>query len=182
MATEFTTSYLQDVTALLHYYKRIGERALEQIRDDAELLVVLDDESNSIATIIKHLSGNMRSRWTNFLTTDGEKPDRNRDGEFEAPAKTRAEIMAVWELGWRHAFDGLAALSDADLARTVYIRKEPLSVTQAINRQITHCSYHIGQIVFLAKHFSSGHWNALTTPRRKSSVTAGADSGSASPR
>ncbi|HEV2387028.1 MAG TPA: DUF1572 domain-containing protein [Candidatus Acidoferrales bacterium] len=167
MAHEFTTSYLRDSLAVFRLYKRLAERALEQIPDDA-LFVTLDPESNSIAIIVKHMAGNMRSRWTDFLTSDGEKPDRNRDSEFEAPPATRAELMAMWEAGWRRVFDALEPLADADLARTVRIRTEPHSVMQAINRQIAHYSYHVGQIVYLAKHFGSANWKALTVPRRKS--------------
>jgi hypothetical protein len=110
----------------------------------------------------------MRSRWTDFLTTDGEKPDRNRDTEFESPAATRYQLIAQWEAGWKCLFDALAALTDADLGREVLIRNEPHSVTQAINRQVAHYSYHVGQIVFLAKHFASAHWTTLTVPRGKS--------------
>ena len=125
-------------------------------------------ESNSIAIIVKHLAGNMRSRWTDFLTSDGEKPDRDRDSEFEAPPKTRDELLALWESGWQLAFDALAPLTDADLSRTAYIRSEAHSVMQTIHRQVAHYSYHIGQIVYLAKHFAGPDWNALTIPRRKS--------------
>ncbi len=140
---------------------------MAQVSDEA-LFATIDDESNSIAIIVKHLAGNMRSRWTDFLTSDGEKPDRNRDSEFEAPPKTRAELLALWESGWRLVFDALAPLTDADLSRTVYIRTEAHSVMQTIHRQVAHYSYHIGQIVFLAKHFAGPDWNALTIPRRKS--------------
>lgn len=169
MAHQFTTSHLKDSIDLFQHYKKLGERAMEQCPDEG-LFIALDAESNSIATIVKHMAGNMRSRWTNFLTTDGEKPDRNRDTEFEIPPQTRAELLAIWEQGWSYLFDALALLSDADLIRTVTIRTEPHSVTQAINRQIAHYSYHVGQIAFLAKHFAaqSGRWTALTVPRRKS--------------
>lgn len=167
MAHEFTTSYLHDSLQVFRLYKRLAERALEQIPDEA-LFVTLDPESNSIAIIVKHMAGNMRSRWTDFLTTDGEKPDRNRDTEFEAPPATRAELMATWEAGWRRAFEALEPLGDADLARTVLIRAEPHSVMQAINRQIAHYSYHVGQIVYLAKHLGSANWKSLTVPRHKS--------------
>jgi Protein of unknown function (DUF1572) len=125
-------------------------------------------ESNSIAIIVKHLYGNMRSRWTDFLTSDGEKPDRNRDTEFEFPAATRAQLTAQWEAGWKFVFSALASLTDADLAREVLIRNERHSVMQAINRQVAHYSYHVGQIVFLAKHFAGDRWTTLTIPRGKS--------------
>lgn len=184
MAHQFTTSYLADSIDLFRYYKRLGERAIEQCPDDA-LRTVLDAESNSIATIVKHIAGNMRSRWTDFLTTDGEKPDRRRDTEFETPPQTRAGILAMWEQGWKYVFDALTPLTDADLARTVLIRTEPHSVMQAINRQMAHYSYHVGQITFLAKHFAaqSGKWTALTVPRNKSAeFTARVASGQASQR
>jgi uncharacterized damage-inducible protein DinB len=169
---EFTASYLTDAILLLDYYKHLGERAIAQAPDEA-LGITLGEESNSIAIIVKHLYGNMRSRWTDFLTADGEKPDRNRDTEFESPAATRDQLTAQWEAGWKYVFDALAALTDADLGRTVLIRNEPHSVMQAINRQLAHYSYHVGQIVFLAKHFSSDHWTTLTVPRgRSAAITA----------
>ncbi|HEY4949768.1 MAG TPA: DUF1572 family protein [Candidatus Acidoferrales bacterium] len=167
MPHEFTDSYLTDATRVLRYYKHLGERAIAQAPDDA-LTISLDAESNSIAIIVKHLYGNMRSRWTDFLNSDGEKPDRNRDTEFEAPAATRDQLIAQWEAGWKCLFDALAALTDADVGRKVLIRNEPHSVIQAINRQVAHYSYHVGQIVFLAKHFASAHWTTLTVPRGKS--------------
>jgi uncharacterized damage-inducible protein DinB len=169
MAHQLTTSHLKDSIDLFRYYKRLTERAIEQCPDEG-LFIALDDESNSIAVIVKHMAGNMRSRWTDFLTTDGEKPDRNRDMEFEEPPKSRTELLAMWEQGWKILFDALEPLKDADLSRTVTIRTEPHSVTQAINRQIAHYSYHLGQITFLAKHFAakSGKWTAITVPRRKS--------------
>ena len=170
MAHRLTTSYAEDVKDLFRYYKKLAERAIEQCPDEA-LFSALDAESNSIAIIVKHMAGNARSRWTDFLTTDGEKPDRNRDSEFEEPPKNRAELIALWEQGWKILFDALAQLTEADLARTITIRTEPHSVVQAINRQIAHYSYHIGQIVFLAKHFTTelnGNWTAVTVPRNKS--------------
>lgn len=167
MAHEFTTSYLKDSIDLFRYYKKLAERAMEQTPDES-LFATLDPESNSIAIIVKHLAGNMRSRWRDFLTTDGEKPDRNRDTEFEDAPKTRAEMMAVWEAGWKHVFEALEPLKDADLARRVTIRTEPHSVMQAINRQIAHYAHHVGQIVFLAKHFAGANWKTLSVPRGKS--------------
>jgi hypothetical protein len=140
---------------------------MTQCSDDA-LFTVLDAESNSIAIIVKHMAGNMRSRWTDFLTSDGEKPDRNRDTEFEAPPKTRTELMEMWERGWKLLFGALEPLSDADLTRTITIRTEPHSVTQAINRQVAHYSYHVGQIVYLARHFAGDKWQTLTVPKNKS--------------
>jgi hypothetical protein len=167
VALEFTTSYLKDAISLFRQSKGLGDRAIAQA-PEASLAVALDSESNPIATIVKHLSGNMLSRWTDFLTTDGEKPTRNRDAEFEAPPQTRAEVLALWESGWKCAFDALATLTDKDLARTVYIRTEPHSVMQAINRNLTHTVYHVGQIVFLAKHFAGDKWTTLTIPRGRS--------------
>ena len=139
---------------------------------DGQLTATIDSESNSIALIVKHLAGNMRSRWTNFLESDGEKPERNRDTEFEAPPATRAELMAMWEAGWKCVFDALEPLTDADVTRTVYIRGEAHSVMQAINRQLGHYASHIGQIVFLAKHLQSASWKPLSIPRGKSAEFA----------
>ena len=184
MPLEFTTSYVKDVTEVFKQYKRLAERSIEQAPDEA-LCACPDPESNSIAVIVKHLAGNMRSRWTDFLTTDGEKPDRNRDTEFETPPRTRAEIMAMWEAGWKCVFDALTPLTDVDLTRTVLIRNEPHSVMQATNRQIAHYSYHVGQIVYLAKHYaaSNGVWTAVTIPRGKSAdFSARVASGKASQR
>lgn len=168
MAHELTTSYLKDSISLFRYYKKMGENAMAQC-PDADLFATLDHEANSIAIIVKHMAGNMRSRWTNFLTSDGEKPDRNRDSEFEEPPKTRAEILAVWEAGWRICLEALEALTEADLSKTVMIRSEPHSVMQAINRQLAHYPQHIGQIILLSKHFGCDHWKSLTVPRKASS-------------
>jgi hypothetical protein len=184
MTHQLTTSYVKDSTELFRHYKKLVERALAQCPDEG-LFISLDQESNSIAIIVKHMAGNMRSRWKDFLTTDGEKPDRNRDSEFEEPPKTRAELMELWESGWKYVFDALEPLSDADATRTVTIRTEPHSVMQAINRQIAHYSYHAGQITFLAKHFASqaGHWTAVTVPRKQSAdFNAKVASGQASQR
>src|SRR6266850_698413 len=167
MAHQFTTSYLKDSIDVFRYYKKLGERAIAQCPDEA-LFTTLDTESNSIAVIVKHMAGNMRSRWTDFLTTVGEKPDRNRDTEFEEPPRTRAELMEHWERGWKLLFGALEPLSDADQTRTITIRTEPHSVTQAINRQVAHYSYHVGQIVYLARHFAGEKWQTLTIPKKKS--------------
>jgi len=167
MAHEFTTSYLRDSLCLFRYYKKLTERAMEQVTEE-QLFAVLDGEMNCIAIIVKHLVGNMRSRWTDFLVSDGEKPDRKRDTEFEDPPPTRAELMKMWEQGWDYVFNALEPLSDADIERTVPIRGEAHSVMQAINRQIAHYAYHCGQIVFLAKHLQAKQWKALTVPRGKS--------------
>ncbi|HTZ49103.1 MAG TPA: DUF1572 family protein [Verrucomicrobiae bacterium] len=184
MAHQFTASHLKDSIDLFRFTKRLTERSMEQCPDDC-LFRALDEESNSIAIIVKHMAGNMRSRWTDFLNSDGEKPDRNRDSEFEEPPKTRADVLALWEQGWKCVFDALEPLTDADLTRTITIRTEPHSVTQAINRQIAHYSYHFGQITFLSKHFAakSGNWTAITVPRKQSAdFNAKVASGQASQR
>jgi uncharacterized damage-inducible protein DinB len=164
MALQFTTSYLEDVRPLFAMCKRQGEGAMAQV-SDADLTATLDPEMNSIAQIVKHMSGNMRSRWIGFPEADGEKPDRNRDSEFEAPPATRAELMAMWDAGWACMFAALEPLTDADLTRETLIRGERHSVMQAVNRQIAHYSYHVGQIVFLAKHLKSEQWKSLSVPR-----------------
>jgi uncharacterized damage-inducible protein DinB len=170
MPHQLSTSYLRDSIGLFHYYKKLGARAMAQCPDDA-LFLTLDAESNSIAILVKHMAGNMRSRWLDFLTTDGEKPDRNRDTEFENPPRTRAELMEMWERGWKYVFEALEPLSEADLTRTVTIRTEPHSVMQAISRQVAHYAHHVGQILFLAKHLTftkTGKWESLSVPRGKS--------------
>jgi hypothetical protein len=167
MALEFTTSYLEDALAVFRYYKRLAERAMEQVSDE-QLFTAIDREANSIAVIVKHMTGNMRSRWTDFLTTDGEKPDRGRDSEFVAPPATRESLIAMWEDGWKCLFTAVEPLTDADLGRIVTIRGEAHSVMQAINRQLAHYPHHVGQIVFLAKHFACDHWQSLSVPRNKS--------------
>ena len=167
MALEFTTSYIEDALAVFRYYKRLAERAMEQVTDE-QLFAGIDKEANSIAVIVKHMAGNMRSRWADFLTTDGEKPDRDRDSEFVEPPATRKELLAVWEDGWGRVFSAIEPLTDADLGRTVTIRGEAHSVMQAINRQLAHYPHHVGQIVLLAKHFACDHWQSLSVPRNKS--------------
>jgi hypothetical protein len=170
MPHQLSTNYLRDAIGLFHYYKKLAERAMEQCPDEA-LFASLDAESNSMAIIVKHMAGNMRSRWSDFLTTDGEKPDRHRDTEFENAPRTRAELMEMWERGWKYLFDALEPLGEADLTRTVTIRTEPHSVMQAINRQLAHYPHHVGQILFLAKHLTfakTGKWESLSVPRGKS--------------
>ena len=167
MALQFTTSYVEDASALFRYYKKLAERAMEQVADE-ELFAVLDGEANSIAIIVKHMTGNMRSRWTDFLTTDGEKPNRNRDGEFVDPPATRAALMADWEDAWACLFRAIEPLTEADLGRTVRIRGEAHSVMQAINRQLAHYPHHVGQIVLLAKHYAGERWQSLSVPRNQS--------------
>lgn len=167
MALQFTTSYLQDSLSLFRYYKGLADRAMAQL-SDGKLYETASDNENSIALIVKHMAGNMRSRWTDFLTSDGEKADRNRDTEFEDPPATRAELMGLWEDGWKLVFAALEPLTDTDLARVVTIRGEKHSVMQAINRQVAHYAHHIGQIVVLAKHLQGDSWQTLSIPRRKS--------------
>ena len=167
MPLQFTTSYLEDSLALFRQYKSFADRAMAQLTDD-QLFATLDPESNSIALMIKHMAGNMRSRWTDFLTTDGEKPDRQRDTEFTAPPPSREALLETWEHGWSCLFNALGPLSEADLARTVTIRGEAHSVMQAINRQMAHYALHTGQIIFLAKHLAGPHWQTLTIPRNRS--------------
>ena len=174
MAHQFSTCYVQDSLSLFRQYKKLAERAIDQCSDDS-LFIAIDPESNSIAIIVKHMVGNMRSRWRNFLTSDGEKPDRNRDTEFEDAPKSRDELMAMWGAGWKYVFDALEPLTDEDLSRTVLIRTEPHSVMQAINRQVAHYSMHIGQIVFAAKHLTTsktGKWQSLSIPRGQSAQFA----------
>ncbi|HEY3042188.1 MAG TPA: DUF1572 family protein [Pyrinomonadaceae bacterium] len=160
--------YLEDSIASLRAYKKLTEKALDQLNED-EFFITLDDEANSIAVIMKHITGNMFSRWTDFLTTDGEKPDRNRDMEFVIEPKTgKDDICAYWEKGWQRVFEALEPLRPEDLGRKVLIRGEEHTVIQAINRQLMHYAYHIGQIVFLAKHFRSAEWKSLSIPRNRS--------------
>lgn len=168
MSFEVSKHYLEEVRRQLAGYKRLGEGALSQLSEE-EFFVTLDPESNSIAVIVKHIAGNMRSRFTDFLTTDGEKPDRNRDQEFElTAATTRAEVIRWWENGWSIVFSAIDSLKPEDLMRTITIRNEPHTVLQAINRQIAHYAQHIGQIVFLAKHLRSSEWKTLSIARGKS--------------
>jgi hypothetical protein len=167
MAHEFNTSYVEDSLSLFHYYKKLAEGAFEQLSDE-QLFLALDEEMNSVAIIAKHMTGNMRSRWSDFLISDGEKPNRDRDSEFVAPPATRKDLLQLWNDGWEVVFRALEPLSDADLRRKVTIRGEPHSVMQAINRQIAHYAYHCGQIVFLAKHLKGAEWKSLSVPKNKS--------------
>jgi hypothetical protein len=166
--TDVSSHYLEEASRQFRGHKRMAESAMAQLRDE-DFFVTLDPESNSVAILVKHLAGNMRSRFTNFLTSDGEKPERFRDGEFEAiPSTTRAELMKIWEEGWDCVFSTLDSLKPEDVKRTVTIRGEPHTVMQAINRQIAHYAQHIGQIVFLAKHLRSNEWKTLSIPRGQS--------------
>ncbi len=160
--------YLEDALQTFRDYKKLAERAFAQISDQ-DFFKTIDEESNSIAVNIKHMAGNMLSRWTDFLTTDGEKPERNRDIEFVVlPGTTRDEMLAYWEKGWQCVFAAVEPLGPDDLMRTVSIRGQAHTVIQAINRQLAHYAYHTGQIVFLAKHFKSSDWQSLSVPRNRS--------------
>ena len=160
--------YIEEARRQFRGHKRMGEAAMAQLRDE-DFFVTLDPESNSVAILVKHLAGNMRSRFTDFLTSDGEKPDRFRDREFEtAGMATRADVMRVWEEGWAIVLEAIEALKPEDVMRTVTIRGEPHTVLQAVNRQIAHYAQHTGQIVFLAKHLRSSEWKTLSVPRGKS--------------
>jgi hypothetical protein len=166
--TDAASHYLVEAVRQLRGNKRLADGAIAQL-SDVELFVTLDPESNSVAILIKHLAGNMRSRFTGFLLSDGEKPDRFRDREFELkPNTTRAEVMRWWDEGWEQLFATLESLKPEDVMRTVTIRGEPHTVLQAINRQLAHYAGHIGQIVFLSKHLKSNQWKTLSIPRGKS--------------
>ena len=153
-------------------YKKLGDAAIAQVVADADLLKQIDPGSNSIATVVKHLGGNLRSRFTDFLTTDGEKPDRDRDGEFEMSTGTmspsRAEILGWWESGFAAALATLESLTPDDLTRTVHIRREPFLVVEALNRLVTHLAYHVGQIVYVARHLAGDRWTSLSIPKGQS--------------
>src|SRR5712692_6123019 len=160
--------YLEDALYTFRYYKKLAEGAFAQIGDE-DFFKTLDEESNSIAVNVKHMAGNMISRWTDFLTTDGEKPERDRDMEFVMlPETIRDEMLAYWEKGWQCTFDAVEQLTPDDLMRTVTIRGQNHTVVQAINRQLAHYAYHVGQIVYLAKHFRWSDWQSLSVPRNKS--------------
>lgn len=170
--------FLDDTRLQLNKLKAQADRAMAQI-DDEHLFATLDPDANSIATIMKHMAGNMRSRWTDFLTSDGEKPDRNRDTEFElSPSDTAARIKELWEHGWAVLLGVISSLTPADLDRTVTIRGEPHTVVEAVNRQTTHYAAHVGQIVMLAKHYAGPRWQTLSIPRGKSREVDVAKSGS----
>ena len=159
--------YLESIKKQFLYYKMLGEKAMEQLEPE-QLFIAVNEDTNSIAVIVKHLAGNMLSRWTDFLTTDGEKEWRNRDGEFEATIKTKEELMAVWNKGWECFFTTVNALTPEQLDTIIYIRNEGHTVMEAINRQLAHYPYHIGQIVFYAKMLKKSEWNSLSIPKNKS--------------
>lgn len=160
-------NYHSDALQSFRNYKKLAERALEQVSDE-EFFAIIDEESNSIAIMIKHIAGNLLSRWHDFLKSDGEKQNRRRDTEFEMIGDTRESLMKMWERGWRTLFRNVEPLTTTDFTRTVTIRGEPHTVAEAINRQLTHYAYHVGQIVFLAKHLKSAEWRTLSIPRNRS--------------
>lgn len=166
--TDLASHYIEEMKRQFRGHKRMAEAAMAQL-EDKDFFVALDPGSNSVATLVKHIAGNARSRFTDFLTSDGEKPDRFRDQEFEVSEKTtRDEVMRWWEQGWSHVFATLDSLGAEDVQRTVTIRNEPHTVLQALNRALAHYAQHIGQIVFLAKHVRSSEWKTLSIPRGKS--------------
>jgi hypothetical protein len=162
-----TTSYLESVKKQFLYYKMLGEKAMEQLEPE-QLFVAVNEDTNSIAVIVKHLSGNMLSRWTDFLTTDGEKETRNRDAEFENDLQTKEEVLTAWNTGWDCFLTALESLQPEQLSEIIYIRNEGHTVIEAINRQLAHYPYHIGQIVFYAKQLKNSDWDSLSIPKNKS--------------
>lgn len=164
---ETNNQYLESVKKQFLYYKTIGEKAMAQLEPE-QLFVAVNEDTNSIAVIVKHLSGNMLSRWTDFLTSDGEKEWRNRDDEFEQTLKTKDELMALWEKGWNCFFDAINGLTPEQLSQIIYIRNEGHTVMEAINRQLAHYPYHVGQIIFYAKMLKQSDWTSLSIPKNKS--------------
>lgn len=167
MATSFRKDYLDNSRKLFRYYKSLGDKTLAQI-DDPGIHHKFDEHSNNVATIVKHIAGNMLSRWTDFLTTDGEKEWRNRETEFEDTFQNKAEMLAYWEKGWNCLFEAIDPLQEADLDKVVYIRNEGHSVLEAMSRQLAHYSFHVGQLVFLIKAIKSADWQTLSIPKGKS--------------
>jgi hypothetical protein len=165
-ADDIGSAYIHDLIAQFAFLKRLADKAIARLTDQ-ELFRTIDRESNSVGVIMKHVGGNLRSRWLEFLTSDGEKPDRNRDDEFE-PAPSRAQVQDIWERGWKILLDELSRLTPPDLTSPVYIRSEPHSVIKAANRSLQHTAYHVGQIVFLAKHLKAGAWESLSIPKGRS--------------
>lgn len=159
--------YLSSVQKQFEYYKMLGEKTFAQLSDE-QLFWQYNEESNSIATIVKHLSGNMLSRWTDFLTADGEKEWRNRDAEFENDLQTREELLSAWNKGWQCLFDAIAPLTEADLQKVIFIRNQGHTVLEAINRQLAHYPYHVGQIVFIGKMLCNDKWTSLSIPKGNS--------------
>lgn len=164
---ETNNNYLESVKKQFLYYKTLGEKAMEQLEPE-QLFISTNDDTNSIAVIVKHISGNMLSRWTDFLTSDGEKEWRNRDDEFENTTETKEELIQLWNKGWDCLFNAINPLTDEQLTTIIYIRNEGHTVIEAINRQLAHYPYHIGQIVFYAKMLKNTNWNSLSIPKNKS--------------
>jgi len=164
----FEKHFLENTIGVFINYRNLAEKSFAQLSEDKNFHYTPDAESNSIAVIMKHMSGNMISRWTDFLTTDGEKPDRNRDGEFMEGSETRAQLMDYWNKGWKVFMGTLHSLKEEDVMKTVTIRGEALTVAQALNWQTAHYAYHVGQIVFLAKHIKNNQWASLSIPKNKS--------------
>lgn len=167
MNLELAENYKEDALTSFRSYKKLAERAVNQL-SDSDFFALIDPEANSVAIIVKHIAGNLHSRWRDFLNSDGEKPDRDRDLEFEIAGYSRESLMAFWDSGWQTLFDNLEPLTAEDISRSVTIRGEPHTVVEAVNRQLTHYSYHIGQIVFLAKHLRSSEWKNLSVPKDQS--------------
>lgn len=170
--TDLRAAWLRDIVRTFRNYKTLGDKALAQV-PDAHLHTALDPIDNSVAVVVKHVAGNLRSRFTDFLTSDGEKPDRNRDGEFDVPGQvSRAELLAGWESAWAITLASIEALTPEDLDRTIHIRGEAFLVVEALNRSATHTAYHVGQIVYLARHFAGQGWKTLSIPKGKSAEFA----------
>ncbi|CAN5349641.1 DUF1572 domain-containing protein [soil metagenome] len=167
MSAEIVENYREDALKSFRNYKKMSERAMDQVSDE-EFVALIDAEANSIALVVKHIAGNLHSRWSDFLTSDGEKSSRNRDAEFELIGDTRESLMAFWESGWHILFDAIEPLTVDDFSRTVTVRGEPHTIVEAINRQLSHYAYHIGQIVLLAKHFKSAEWKTLSIAKNRS--------------
>ena len=167
MFEDVVKNYHADALQSFRNYKKLAERALEQVNDE-EFVTKIDSEANSIAIVLKHIAGNLVSRWSDFLTTDGEKPSRDRDAEFEIVDDTRESLMEFWERGWQTLFENVESLTLDDFSKTVTIRGQEHTVIEAIDRQLTHYSYHVGQIVLLAKHFRASEWNTLSVPKNRS--------------
>jgi uncharacterized damage-inducible protein DinB len=169
MSNKLAEAYLRNIVRTYRTYKEMAEKAIEQVPTDEDLNRELDESSNSIAIIVKHMSGNLRSRFRDFLTSDGEKPDRDRDSEFESVGRvSREQLLRWWSSAWEIAMKSIEALTADDLERTVRIRGEELLVVEALNRSVTHAAYHVGQIVYLARHFASPNWKSLSIPRGRS--------------
>ena len=167
MSEQILQNVLEEARQSFDGYKKLAERAFEQVSGE-EFFRVIDAESNSIAAIAKHVGGNLHSRWTDFLTSDGEKADRNRDAEFIAETDSRDSIMRIWETGWKVLFETLESLKTEDLGKTIQIRGEDFTVLRALNRSLAHTAYHVGQIVFLAKHLRAADWKNLSVPKNQS--------------